>query len=92
MRKPIQYLYNLIKEIEDACNFRYAEEPWAVEAKIQEGSKTYISMLKNEVLEHLRDEKTRRDIVELTEEQKEQVKTALEEAMKKAEARFGRFD
>lgn len=91
MRKPIQYLYNLIKEIEDACNFRYAEEPWAVEAKIQEGSKTYINMLRNEVLGHLYDE-TKKNRVVLTEEQKEQVKTALEEAMKKAEARFGSFD
>lgn len=90
MKKPIEYLYVIIKEIEEACDFRYAEEPWAVEAKIQEGSKTYIKMLRDEVLEHLRDEK-KKDRVELTVEQKEQVEFALEEAMKKAEARFGAF-
>lgn len=91
MKKPVEYLYVIIKDIEDACDFRYAEEPWAVEAKIQEGSKTYIKMLRNEVLEHLRGEK-KKDKVELTEEQKEQVESALKEAMKKAEARFGSFD
>lgn len=82
---------HIIREIEDATVFPYAEEKWAVEAKIQEGSKTHIKLLNKGIDEHLYGYlKNKR--VDLTKEKIEQIEAARKEAMKKAEARFGSFD
>lgn len=90
MKKPVKYLMNITKEIEDMTVFPYCEEKWAVLTKIEEGSITYIKLLDKELTDLLYgDLKNQR--VELTEEQIRQIEDARKEAMNKAYARFGSF-
>ena len=91
MKKPFEYLLRIPKEIEEMTIFPYAEEDWAVQAKIEEGSKTYIMILYNELVSYLSGDMMNQR-VDLSEGQIQQLETALQKAMKKAEARFGDFE
>lgn len=91
MKKPFNYLMHITKEIEETATFPYAAEEWAVLAKIEEGSITFIKLLNNELNDYLYGNlKKKRE--ELTDEQIQQIEDARKEAMKKAESVFGPID
>lgn len=91
MDNTFDYLMNIIKEIEETTNFRYAEEKWAVDLRIAGGIKKYIKNLNKEIMDYLYGD-LKRKRVDLSDKQIQQIEGARKEAMRKAEARFGSFD
>lgn len=90
MKKTFDYLMNIVNKIEEETVFLYAEEEWAVNKKIEEGSLAYIKILNEELDAYLYGDMKKKRFV-LSEEQIKQIEVARQEAMNKSYSRFGSF-